>query len=67
MKEECIQLKPENLVGVSKQERNNVEICEGSRVKISGLRSRPDLNGQDGTAKTLDATSGRWVVQVRNH
>jgi hypothetical protein len=43
------------------------EICEGSRVKISGLKARPDLNDQYGTAKTLDVTSGRWVVQVRYH
>eukprot|EP00976_Prorocentrum_cordatum_P055168 1112820-Prorocentrum_minimum.AAC.4 len=41
------------------------EVCEGSRVKLLGLKAREDLNGKYGTAKTLDTESGRWVVQVQ--
>jgi len=34
-------------------------------VKLVGLKAREDLNGKYGTARKLDADSGRWVVQVQ--
>ena len=38
---------------------------DGARVRIEGLRSKPELNGCYGSiCGAFDASSGRWVVRV---
>jgi len=36
----------------------------GRRVRIDGLKGRPELNGQCGVAERFDATKGRYEVAV---
>ena len=38
-------------------------IIAGSRVRISGLRARPELNGTSGVAVSR-RPNGRWVVRL---
>ena len=38
-------------------------LVPGQHVYISGLKSKPELNGQTAVVKSFDEGSGRWVVQ----
>jgi len=40
--------------------------CPGMIVRIVGLTSRPDLNGQEGKLLELDDEDGRWRVVMRD-
>ena len=39
-------------------------ICVGTRVELTGLQKRPDLNGIAGTCVEYDQTEQRWYVEV---
>ena len=36
----------------------------GQSVRISGLQSRPDLNGQTAVIQSFDFVKKRWVVLI---
>lgn len=38
------------------------EFTTGTRVRLKGLRSKPELNGQSGKVKSFDANKGRYNV-----
>ena len=39
-------------------------IVAGCRVRVDGLKARPELNGQLATVETLNEESGRWNVMI---
>lgn len=39
-----------------------VRIARGAKVRIQGLKSRPELNGKEGTVKSFDKETGRYKV-----
>lgn len=39
----------------------------GMQVRVTGLRSRPELNGRVGSLLELDGTTGRWNVVMIDH
>ena len=41
-------------------------IAPGQPVKVTGLKSREDLNGERGIALSFSASSGRWNVRLRS-
>mmetsp|Transcript_4039 Transcript_4039/g.10214 ORF Transcript_4039/g.10214 Transcript_4039/m.10214 type:complete len:446 (-) Transcript_4039:161-1498(-) len=41
-------------------------IAAGQAVRLAGLQSRVELNGQEGMACTFDANLGRWAVRLRS-
>ena len=50
--------------GKEKKEAAPAQVLSGCRVQLMGLQAKPELNGQFGTAETLDPDSGRWVVRL---
>merc|ERR1719217_1932533 len=36
----------------------------GQRVRVVGLKARPELNGLEGTVNEWDETQGRWKVRM---
>merc|ERR1719420_1391002 len=43
---------------------SNVVLDGGTVGRVTGLRSKPELNGRWGTIKRFDANSGRYEVQL---
>lgn len=41
-------------------------ICGGQTVRLTGLQSAPELNGEIGVALRFAEASGRWLVRLRN-
>eukprot|EP00927_Polykrikos_kofoidii_P050037 TRINITY_DN43998_c0_g1_i1.p1 TRINITY_DN43998_c0_g1~~TRINITY_DN43998_c0_g1_i1.p1 ORF type:complete len:911 (+),score=182.86 TRINITY_DN43998_c0_g1_i1:95-2827(+) len=57
-------LRAENLRVGGSDSINSLQI--GAVVRIGGLKGAAHLNGQEGVCKSLDANTGRWVVQLHN-
>jgi len=46
------------------EESNFGQLAAGLHVRLAGLVSRPDLNGQVGVLQEFDTQAGRWPVQL---
>ena len=53
----CSAARPDGLHGVG-------GTLSGRRVRIAGLKGRPELNGRCGVAAHFDAAKGRYAVTV---
>ncbi|CAD7963892.1 unnamed protein product [Amoebophrya sp. A25] len=51
---------------VALRSNNANVVTKGAKVRISGLRNSPQLNGLEGMATNWDPTACRWIIQLQD-
>ena len=52
------------IADLQKQQAASMDMCAGDHVRISGLISRPELNGQQGVVLLFDHQKARYGVRL---